>query len=111
MIAWRAFRTAMRLGWQIESNWADPLLFLIYSVAKPVGAALILVFMVDIISGGRADPGIRSFVVIGVMPERFWFGGMDAPIWTRLDERRFGFHAFGVGPAVGRLDGGLGGVN
>ncbi|MBF6605422.1 MAG: ABC transporter permease [Chloroflexi bacterium] len=33
---WRAFGTAARLGWQMEANWTDPVLFAIYSVAKPV---------------------------------------------------------------------------
>ncbi|HWH23504.1 MAG TPA: ABC transporter permease [Candidatus Limnocylindria bacterium] len=85
--SWRGFRTAMRLGWQIESNWADPLLFLIYSVAKPVGAALILVFMVDIISGGRADAGIRSFVVIGTALWSFVMAGIAGLAWSILDDR------------------------
>ena len=35
----RSFVTAARLGWQMEANWTDPLLFFIYSVAKPVAAA------------------------------------------------------------------------
>ena len=41
---------------------------------------------------GRADAvgatvwiGRQAYAVIGVMPERFWFSSMDAPIWTRLD--------------------------
>jgi ABC-2 type transport system permease protein len=55
----------VRLGWQTEANWTDPVLFFIYSVAKPVAAALMLVFMIEVISGGRADPGLRAFVVIG----------------------------------------------
>ena len=42
------------LGWQMEANWTDPFLFFIYSVAKPVSAALILVVMLDIVSGGTA---------------------------------------------------------
>ena len=42
---WRSFRTAARLGWQMEANWTDPFLFFIYSVAKPLAAALILVAM------------------------------------------------------------------
>jgi len=36
----RTFRTAMQVGWQMEANWTDPVLFFIYSVAKPVSAAL-----------------------------------------------------------------------
>ena len=31
------------LGWQIESNWADVRLFLLYMVVKPVCGALLLV--------------------------------------------------------------------
>lgn len=26
----------------------------------------------------------RSYLVIGIMPERFWFSSMDSPIWTSL---------------------------
>src|SRR6185503_8163652 len=48
----RSFRTSTQLGWQMEANWTDPLLFFIYSVAKPVASALILVFMLEVISGG-----------------------------------------------------------
>jgi ABC-2 type transport system permease protein len=60
----RSFLTAIRLGWQMEANWTDPLLFFIYSVAKPVAAALILVVMLSII-GGSASAQYRGFVVIG----------------------------------------------
>jgi ABC-2 type transport system permease protein len=84
---WRAFRTAMRLGWQTEANWTDPLLFFIYSVAKPVGAAAILIFMVDIVSGGRADPGIRSFIVIGSALWSFVVAGIAGLAWSVLDDR------------------------
>jgi putative ABC transport system permease protein len=27
----------------------------------------------------------RPHTIVGVLPERFWFSGMDSPIWTRLD--------------------------
>ena len=47
----RAFTTAAKLGWQMEANWTDPLLFFIYSVAKPIASALILVFMLLVIAG------------------------------------------------------------
>ena len=30
------------LGWQVESNWTDPFLFLVFSVVKPVAGVLIL---------------------------------------------------------------------
>lgn len=33
------------LGWQIESNWAEPLTFAVYSLLRPLGTALILTGM------------------------------------------------------------------
>jgi ABC-2 type transport system permease protein len=47
---WRSFKTAAWLGWQIESNWADPFLFFIYSVMKPLTGAAIIVVMYSIVT-------------------------------------------------------------
>jgi len=53
----RSLRMAAWLGWQIESNWASPFLFAIYSIAKPVAGALILVFMYTVVAqGGLRNP-------------------------------------------------------
>jgi ABC-2 type transport system permease protein len=53
----QSLRMATWLGWQIESNWADPLLFAIYSIAKPMAGALILVFMYAVVAeGGLQNP-------------------------------------------------------
>lgn len=38
-------RTAAWLGWQVESNWADPVLFFIYTVARPLAVSLTLAAM------------------------------------------------------------------
>ena len=46
----RTFRIATWLGWQIESNWADPLVFFIFAVLRPMATALILVVMYQVIS-------------------------------------------------------------
>src|SRR5439155_17670641 len=44
-VAMRAFaarlRTAAWLGWQVESNWADPFIFGVYTVVRPLATALI----------------------------------------------------------------------
>src|SRR6476659_2270403 len=84
---WRTFRTAVRLGWLVEANWTDPFLFFIYSVAKPIASALILVFMVDVISGGRADAGIRAFVVIGTALWSFVTTGIAGLAQSLLEDR------------------------
>jgi ABC-2 type transport system permease protein len=82
----RSFATAVRLGWQMEANWTDPLLFFIYSVAKPLASALILVVMLDVISGG-AKPEYRAFVVVGSALWSFVLSGVSGLAWMILDDR------------------------
>ena len=84
---WRSFRTAAHLGWEMEANWTDPLLFFIYSVAKPVSAALILVVILDIISGGNTTPAYRGFVVVGTALWSFVLAGVAGLAWSVLDDR------------------------
>lgn len=82
----RTFRIATWLGWQIESNWADPLVFFIFAVLRPLSTALILVVMYQIIAGGkRADAFDYLFIsnaffvlVVQVMV------GLS---WTIIDDR------------------------
>ncbi|MFL5733688.1 MAG: ABC transporter permease [Chloroflexia bacterium] len=82
----RTFRVATWLGWQIESNWADPLVFFIFAVLRPMASALILVVMYQVIAGGqRADAFDYLFIsnaffvlVVQVMV------GLS---WTIVDDR------------------------
>ena len=70
----------------MEANWTDPLLFFIYSVAKPVAAALILVVMLEIIAGAH-EPEYRSFVVVGSALWSFVTAGIAGLAWSVLDDR------------------------
>ena len=83
---WRAFRTAVLVGWRTEANWTDPLLFFIYSVAKPVSAALILVVMVNVVAG-TSDPALRGFVVAGSAFWSFVISGIQGLAWSILEDR------------------------
>jgi ABC-2 type transport system permease protein len=83
---WRAFGTATRLGWQMEANWTDPLLFFIYSVAKPVSSTLIFVVMIDVI-GGASTREFRSFVVVGTALWAFVLSGISGLAWSILEDR------------------------
>lgn len=62
---WRSFRISAWLGWQIESNWADPFLFAIYSLIKPLASVAILVVMYGVISRGHFDTPIFSYIYVG----------------------------------------------
>jgi ABC-2 type transport system permease protein len=83
---WRTFRTAAQLGWQMEANWTDPVLFFIYSVAKPVSAALILVVILDIVAG-TGNTAYRGFVVVGTALWSFVMAGIAGLAWSILDDR------------------------
>ncbi len=61
----RTFKTAAWLGWQIESNWADPLLFAVYSIARPVASVLILVVMYSVITNGALKEPIFAYIYLG----------------------------------------------
>src|SRR2546425_6189659 len=74
------------LGWQIESNWTDPLLFFIYSVARPLGGVLILVFMYHVVAraGGTAMLG---FFVVGAACWPFVVRGMMGTAYSLITDR------------------------
>jgi ABC-2 type transport system permease protein len=82
----RAFTTATRLGWQMEANWTDPLLFFIYSVAKPLASTLIFVVMIEVI-GGATSRDFRGFVVVGTALWAFVISGIAGLAWSILDDR------------------------
>jgi len=70
----------------MEANWTDPILFFIYSVAKPIASALILIFMLEVIAG-PAGRGLRSFVVVGSALWTFVINGIAGLGWAILDDR------------------------
>ncbi len=62
---WEVMRASAWLGWQVEANWADPFLFFVYAVAKPLATTLILFFMVRIVSQGQATAETFLFLFLG----------------------------------------------
>ncbi len=82
----RSFVTGVRLGWQIESNWTDPYLFAIYSLARPLGAALVLVAIVWLVAGGGRQDYL-GFLVVGSACWTFVGGGLSGFTFAILDDR------------------------
>ena len=83
---WRTLRIAYWLGWQIETNWTDPLLFFIYSLAKPLGGVLILVFMYFVVARGGQGP-MLGFFVVGTALWPFVLRGMMGIAWGLISDR------------------------
>jgi ABC-2 type transport system permease protein len=84
--AWRSFRTAIGLGWAIEANWSDPFLFAVYTVAKPLAAAGILIVMFQVISQG-ANTGFLQFLIVGSALWNVVFGVMAGLVQSILEDR------------------------
>ena len=84
--AWRSFRTAIGLGWAIEANWSDPFLFAVYTLAKPLAAAGILIVMFQVITQG-ADTGFLQFLIVGSALWNVVFGVMAGLVQSILEDR------------------------
>lgn len=81
-----AMRVGFWLGWKIESNWTDPLLFFIYAVARPLGAALILVAMFFAVSAGERGP-LLDFLVVGSAAWPVVVNGLSALALAVIEDR------------------------
>src|SRR5437762_6549804 len=44
----KSARESFRVGWKIESNWTDPVLFATYQIIRPLASLLIVAFIVII---------------------------------------------------------------
>lgn len=64
---WDAFRGAAWLGWQVESNWAEPWVFAIYSIIRPLAGVGIVTFMYLAVARatGSYTPDRLAFVYVG----------------------------------------------
>ncbi len=63
----RTVKQAVWLGWKVETNWADPLVFAIYYLIKPIAGLLIVgfIFLIGSVVSGVVDPGLFMFLFIG----------------------------------------------
>jgi len=75
------------LGWQIESNWADPLLFVIYSVVKPLASASILVVMYGIITDSNFTNPLFPYIYLGNAFYIYVGAVMGGVSWAVIDDR------------------------
>lgn len=83
----RSLLTATWLGWKIESNWTDPLLFAIYSIVKPLAAAAILVVMYSIISQADFQSPVFAYLFIGNAFYQYVARVLTGVSWAIIDDR------------------------
>ncbi len=82
----RTLRVASWLGWQIESNWADPFVFFSFTILRPLATALILLVMYEVVAGGARNEFFaylyisNAFFVLVIQT-------MSGLAWTIFDDR------------------------
>jgi ABC-2 type transport system permease protein len=80
-------RTAAWLGWQVEGNWADPVLFAIYVLARPLATALILAVMYRSVAGH----GVELAVFVGFFVANAFHAYVNTVLiglgWAVFEER------------------------
>ncbi len=84
---WRSFRLATWLGWQIESNWADPFLFAIYSLFKPLASAAILIVMYGVVTQGDFKSPLFAYIYLGNAFYMYVAQVMTGISWAVIDDR------------------------
>jgi len=63
--SFQAYIANARLAWNMEGNWAPPLVYLAISLLSPAASVLIIVFMYLVILGDARDTTFIAFVIPG----------------------------------------------
>jgi ABC-2 type transport system permease protein len=83
----RSFKPAAWLGWQIESNWTDPLMFVAFSIMRPVASVLILVFMYRVVAQTDEASPIYAYIYLGNAFYIYVGAVMAGASYSILDDR------------------------
>jgi ABC-2 type transport system permease protein len=83
----RSFRVATWLGWQIESNWTDLFLFLVYSIIKPVSSVMILVIMYWVITQTDTTSPYFAYMYLGNTAYIYVGSILVGVSWAVIDDR------------------------
>lgn len=75
------------LGWQIEANWADPLLFISYAIVRPIAASLILLFMYLVVTNGKTSGDLFAFMYVGNAYYMYVAQVLFGISWAVIDDR------------------------
>ncbi len=85
--AWRSFWVATWLGWQVEANWTDPWIFIVYALLKPLARAVILVFMYGVITGAAFEQPFFPYLYLGNTFYSYVYAIMTGVSWAIIDDR------------------------
>ncbi len=84
-----AFRVGFWLGWKTESNWTNPVFYVLWSMLGPMTSGLILTMMIKVlqISGNGSGPDLLPYVFIGTVVYSLVGLLLDSMSWAVLEDR------------------------
>ncbi|PYM05603.1 MAG: hypothetical protein DMD82_10650 [Candidatus Rokuibacteriota bacterium] len=80
-------RTAAWLGWQIESNWADAIVFGVYTLIRPIGTALILGGMFWAVGATARRPALFAALYVANAVHEYVTRAVVGMGWVIVEER------------------------
>jgi len=111
---WSTFKNASWLGWQMESNWAQPWLFFLYAVVRPIAGSLLLVVMYMVITGGTTG-ALFAYIYVGSALFMFVAQVLFGAAWVIHEDREHyqtlkylyispaNFYAYIMGRSMGKI--------
>lgn len=83
----RAFKVGTWLGWQIESNWTNPVLYVLFVVSRPLASALILALMYKVIARSGGSDDLFAYIFVGASVYALVGQLMEGMSWAVLEDR------------------------
>ena len=83
----RILWAALWLSWEIETNWTSPLLYMFYSVIRPLFGMLIVIFVYKVLSYRNPDEELFWFLYVGNSLGLLLLGGLQGLATVLHDDR------------------------
>jgi len=84
---YQAFKANVILGWNMDGNWAPPLVYLMIALLAPAAGVLILVFMYLVILGDAHETSFIAFVMAGSGVFMFVRLALQGCGWAVVEDR------------------------
>ncbi|WP_164689699.1 ABC transporter permease [Herpetosiphon llansteffanensis] len=85
----QAFRVGAWLGWKTESNWTNPLFYILWSLLLPMSNGLIMTMMLRVLqrTGNSSGADLLPYVFIGTVVYSIVALLLDSMAWAVLEDR------------------------
>jgi ABC-2 type transport system permease protein len=80
----KTFKSSAWLGWEMESNWANPFLFALYSIARPIAGIFLVVLMYWFID---APENLFALMFVGSVFYMYIFNVLFGVSWVIQEDR------------------------